>query len=177
MSSTEILTNTRYQQCVASCKSLRSTFYYEANTKQQEDDITAPIIEIFRKNRKAYGTRKLKVKLHERGLSLCRRRIGCIMKAQGLVSSYTVAQYKPHKAVCNESQPSNQLNRQFQQSQAKRVVVSDLTYVRVKKRWHYICILVDLFNREIIGSSAGPNKDAILVAQAFSSVQGDLRQI
>ncbi|TQR41131.1 hypothetical protein C7Y44_26145 [Paenibacillus popilliae] len=35
---------------------------------------------------KAYGTRKLKAKLHERGLIVSRRRIGCIMKAQGLVS-------------------------------------------------------------------------------------------
>lgn len=54
------------------------------------------------------------------------------MKSQGLVSSYTVAQYKPHKAACNKSQQSNELNRQFYQSEAKRVVVSDLTYVRVK---------------------------------------------
>ncbi len=99
------------------------------------------------------------------------------MKSQGLVSSYTVAQYKPHKAACNKSQQSNELNRQFYQSEAKRVVVSDLTYVRVKSRWHYICVLVDLFNREIIGSSVGSNKDAALVARAFASIQGDLRQI
>lgn len=37
--------------------------------------------------------------------------------------------------------------------------------------------MVDLFNREIIGSSAGPSKDAALVGRAFASVQGDLRQI
>ncbi|WP_446673383.1 IS3 family transposase [Paenibacillus wuxiensis] len=43
---------------------------------QQEDDITAPIIEIFEKNRKAYGTIKFKAKLHERGLIVSRRRIG-----------------------------------------------------------------------------------------------------
>lgn len=82
------------------------------------------------------------------------------MKEQGLVSTYTVAQYKPHKAACNESQQSNELNRQFQQAEEKRVVVSDLTYVKVKNRWHYICVLVDLFNREIIGFSAGTKKDA-----------------
>ena len=47
----------------------------------------------------------------------------------------------------------------------------------MKNRWHYICLLVDLFNREIIGHSAGPNKDANLVTRAFASVQGDLREI
>ena len=56
-------------------------------------------------------------------------------------------------------------------------MVSDLTYVRVEKSWHYICLFVDLYNREIIGHSAGPNKDAQLVYQALSTVKADLRQI
>ncbi|NTU22512.1 transposase family protein [Brevibacillus sp. HB1.2] len=56
-------------------------------------------------------------------------------------------------------------------------MVSDLTCVEVQNRWHYTCVLVDLFNREIIGHSAGPNKDAALISRAFASVQGDLRQI
>lgn len=108
-------------------------------------------------------------------MTVSRRRIGRIMNEQGLVSTYTVAQYKPHKATCNESKQTNELRREFNQPGAKRVVVSDLTYVKVKN--NYICIFVDLFNREIIGSSVGPHKDAALVARAFASVQGDLRQI
>ena len=71
----------------------------------------------------------------------------------------------------------NILDREFQQEEAKRFVVSDLTYVKVQNQWHYICVLLDLFNREIIGHSAGPNKDAALIYRAFASVQGDLRQI
>ncbi|KJB84790.1 transposase, partial [Paenibacillus sp. E194] len=38
-------------------------------------------------------------------------------------------------------------------------------------------MFIDLFNREIIGFSAGANKDAELVVRAFASVQGDIRQI
>ena len=131
----------------------KSTFYYEARERKAEDDVTQPIVEIFNKNRRVYGTRKIKVKLSEQGLTVSRRRIARIMKQQGLVSTYTIAQYKPHKTTCNESKQANELNRQFQQPEAKRVIVSDLTYVKVKNRWHYICLLVDLFNREIIGHS------------------------
>ena len=43
--------------------------------------------------------------------------------------------------------------------------------------WNYICVLVDLFNREIIGYSAGPNKTAQLVKQAFQTVHGNLGDI
>lgn len=104
----------------------KSTYYYEACERPNEDALTALIVEIFEKNRKAYGTRKMKAKLHERGVTVSRRRIGRIMKEQELVSTYTVAQFKPHKLACNESKQSNELNREFQQSEAKRVTVSDL---------------------------------------------------
>ena len=57
------------------------------------------------------------------------------------------------------------------------VVVSDLTYVRVNGKWNYVCILIDLFNREIIGYSAGPKKDAMLVYQAFSRIDANLSDI
>jgi len=45
--------------------------------------------------------------------------------------------------------------------------------VRVEKSWHYICLFVDLYNREIIGHSAGPNKDAQLVYEALSTLKVD----
>ena len=55
--------------------------------------------------------------------------------------------------------------------------MSDLTYVRVNGRWNYICILLDLYNREILGYSAGTHKDAELVKQAFYNTQVDLSKI
>ncbi|TVX98626.1 transposase [Cohnella terricola] len=79
--------NTRYQQCATSCKSQEVRF--EAKEKANEEDVTEAIVDIFHKNRKAYGTRKIKVKLQERGFVVSRRRIGRIMKEHGLVSTYT----------------------------------------------------------------------------------------
>ncbi len=155
----------------------RSTYYYESKVRKAEDDITNDVIEIFHQNRKVYGTRKIKVELQKRGLIASRRRIGRVMKEQGLVSVYTKAQYKPQKSKSNEAQVKNILNREFQQTVEKKAVVADLTYVRVNHKWNYLCVLVDLFNREIIGFSSGPNKDKDLVSRAFYSVKGNLKQI
>lgn len=52
--------------------------------------------------------------------------------------------------------------------------MSDLTYVRVLNHWHYICIIIDLYNREIVGYSCGRHKDAKLVFQAFSRIKSSL---
>lgn len=162
------------------CKVLqipRSTYYYEAKIKPSGDELSSKVVEIFQANRQSYGTRKIKVELKKQGFTVSRRRIGRIMKENGLVSTYTVAQFKPHHAHCNESTIKNELNREFNQEKQLAVVVSDLTYVRVGQKWHYVCLFVDLFNREMIGYSAGPHKDAQLVYRALSTIKGNLKSI
>ena len=162
------------------CKCLqiaRSTYYYEATVKQNETDLEEKIVSIFHANYDAYGTRKIKIALRKLDLTISRRRIGRIMKKLGLVSKYTIAQYKPQKRNVNEDLVENELNRQFNGHAPYAVVVSDLTYVRVNYKWNYVCILVDLFNREIIGHSAGVHKDSQLVYNAFATVNTDLRNI
>lgn len=156
----------------------RSTYYYESKIRDnQDEELTKLITDIFKKSRDNYGQRKIKIELKKKGWSVSRRRIGRIMKEQGLVSKYTVAQFKPSRTSCNESAVGNTLDRQFNQDQELKVIVSDLTYVRVGHKWHYICVLVDLYNREIIGYSAGPHKSAELVQRAFASVKYNLNRL
>ncbi len=62
------------------------------------------------------------------------------MKQEGLVSSYTVSQYKLHVAKCNEDNVANLVDRKFDDQDYLNVVVSDLTYVRVGGSWElYMC--------------------------------------
>lgn len=51
-----------------------------------------------------------------------------------------------------------------------------MTYVRVGNDWNYICILLDLYNREIVGYSCGKHKDAKLVYEAFATVKTNLNK-
>jgi len=155
----------------------RSTYYYESQAKVTRDEITPRVIGIFKASRNNYGTRKIKVELKKIGYIVSRRKIGRIMKQNGLVSNYTVAQYKPHVAKYNQSKIANKLNREFNTKEPFAAVVSDLTYVRVGNKWNYVCLLVDLFNREVIGYSAGANKDASLVYRAFAGVKTRLNAI
>lgn len=113
----------------------------------------------------------------KKGYQVSRRKIGLIMKKYSLVSSYTVKQYKVHSSKCNEEKVSNIVNREFNRDQSLDVVISDLTYVNVKGKWNYICLILDLFNREIIGYAAGKNKTAELVTKAFSSIKDHLMKL
>jgi len=73
--------------------------------------IIEEIKEIFRRSRNNYGTRKIKKELGKIGYKISRRKIGRIMKKNGLVSNYTVAQYKVIRSKCNEEDIPNLLNR------------------------------------------------------------------
>ena len=175
-----IKSNAHKYSVSAMCRVLklnRSTYYYESRTKNKERELNNEIKEIFIQSRNNYGTRKIKKVLCNKGRIVSRRRIARIMKQEGLVSNYTVANYKSHGKKCNEAQTANVVARHFDNRHYRDVIVSDLTYVRVGSDWNYICVLVDLFNREIIGYSAGKHKTADLVKEAFAGVEGDLSKI
>lgn len=161
-------------------KLARATYYYESKRKEQiKDPITDSVIKIFKASRNNFGTRKIKkmlAKLKE-PIIASRRRIGRIMNENGLVSNYTVAQYKVHKQPVNNALVANVVDRKFDDRETLEVVVSDLTYVRVNGKWNYVCLILDLFNREIIGFSAGEKKDAALVYQAIASITYNLNDI
>ena len=99
------------------------------------------------------------------------------MRKLGLVSCYIKHRPKQSKIKCNEDNYPNILNRNFDRGSTLDVVVSDLTYVSVAGRWHYVCLLIDLWNREIIGWSVGRRKDAELVKQAFYRINYPLSDI
>ena len=156
----------------------RSLVYYKyKRNKENETAIDNAVIQVFRDSRNNYGTRKIKKALEKENIIVSRRKIGEIMDKYGLISNYTVKQYKVQKSKCNEEKVENEVARRFDNRKHLEVVVSDLTYVKVRNKWNYVCILLNLANREIIGYSAGKNKNASLVYDAFMKVEGNLNEI
>ena len=156
----------------------RSTYYaMRARAEAAPDPATACVVDAYERGRGRYGARKIKAALERRGITLSRRRIGRIMKENGLVSAYTKAAFRPHSAKVNEADVPNVVGRRFDGHAPRTHIVSDLTYVRVGSRWNYVCLLIDLHNREIVGHSAGERKDARLVKSAFATLDFPLDDI
>ncbi|MCO6553342.1 MAG: hypothetical protein J6563_10270, partial [Gilliamella sp.] len=55
-----------------------------------------------------------------------------------------VKPYQSHNTEVNETATENHLQRQFDVGDKKQIVVADLTYIQVKQRWNYLCVLVNL---------------------------------
>ena len=162
------------------CKMLKiskSKYYYQRKKKEENIELRELIKAIFQESRNNYGTRKIRHILKKYEYYVSRKTISRIMKEEGLVSNYTLKQYKVHKGPSNTEEIPNIVDRKFDNRPDLDVIVSDLTYVSVLNRWYYICIIIDLFNREIIGYASGGKKNAELIYEAFRKIQYGLSKI
>ena len=178
-----ITSNAKRYPVSAQCKLLgvpRATYYAlkdKVNQPPPKDPMTDDVKRVFEESRSLYGTRKIKAVLASEGKIISRPRIAKIMKRENLTSAYRKAKYKNHKSKVNEVDTPNVIDRNFNGYAPQTHLASDLTCVRVKDKWCYVCLIIDLYNREIVGHAASNKKDARLVKSALATFDFPLTNI
>lgn len=151
------------------------TAYYEwcgrPKTSQEKADelLTELIKEIFGQQRNGCGTRTIKKALLRQGYRVSRRRIGRLMRAEGLFCKTR----KKFKATTNSKHDNpvapNRLNREFTVDTPNQKWVGDITYIWTAEGWFYLATVIDLFSRKIVGWSMKSRMTQDLVNQALLS--------
>ena len=157
----------------------RSTCYWIIGHPRTEraDPIAGDVRAVRRDSRECYGARKIKAALERRGVIASRRRIGGIMREQGMTSSYARRRFKPRKTRADEAGPANLLDRGADGYAPHTRPAGDLTSVRVGGGWAYVCLLAGLADRGIAGHSVGRTRDAGLVLAAFATLDFPLTDV
>ena len=60
------------------------------------------------------------------------------------------------------------VQRHFQADRPGEIWVSDITYIRTRERWLYLAVVLDLYNRAVVGWSLGPRLGDDLVLTALN---------
>lgn len=63
----------------------------------------------------------------------------------------------------------NLLNQNFNSKIPNQVWVADITYIRIKQRWLYLAVVIDLYSRKVIGWKFGIRINTQLVIDALKS--------
>ena len=63
----------------------------------------------------------------------------------------------------------NHLNRKFNPDEPNRIWAGDITYLKVGSKWHYLCVVVDLFSRKVISWQLSDQPNAQLVINTFDN--------
>ena len=99
------------------------------------------------------------------------------MKENFLISKYNKKMYRLHSKGSNKEKVENLINWQFQNISLHSALTSDLTYVKVNGVNNFICLILDLYNREIVGYSVGKLKTPELVIKALQTIEFDLNEV
>ena len=144
---------------------------------ERADPIAGDVRAVRRDGRERHGARKIKAALERKGVTASRRRIGNIMREQGMTSAYARGRSEPHRTRADEARLANLPDRGFDGYAPHTHPAGDLTYVRVGGDWAYVCLLAGLADRGIVGHSAGRIRDAGLVLSAFATLDFPLTDV
>ncbi len=88
------------------------------------------------------------------------------MKEMNLPKMSTI---KPRYISNNSSDEfcKNRLKQRFNPTQPNMVWASDITYIRVNKHFCYLCVIMDLFSRKVVGHRISHKADSRLVRELF----------
>jgi transposase InsO family protein len=142
--------------------------------RKREAHLVEEIYNAFIENKRVFGSRRIKKYLEEeKGIIISEWKVRRIMRENGLYSCIQ-KKYKPYKVTKKKDlrYPDNLLNQEFKTEFENEVWVSDITYIKTKLGWVYLAVVMDLYNREIIGYSVSKNIDTELVLRATSNAIG-----
>lgn len=123
----------------------------------ENQKLSVLIQSIFDDSYGSYGSPRISEELRSMGYKVSRPRVSRLMKANHLF-----ARRKKKFRVTTDSKHNypvapNLLNQNFRVHRTNQVWVSDITYVHTKQGWLYLTVIIDLFNRKIVGWSLSGN--------------------
>ena len=150
----------------------RSGFYAHAGRRPSARDLadaelTERIEKIHAASKETYGAPRIHAELADEGISVGRKRIERLMRAQGLKG---VSRRKfVSTTVCDKRvRPANDLvDRNFYADEPNVLWVADITYVPTWAGFLYLAVVLDAFSRRIVGWAMGNDLKAQLVIDAM----------
>jgi len=119
-------------------------------------------------SRGRYGLLRLTRSISREGVTVNKKRVYRLMKKYGIFSR-TKKKFKvTTKQNYAASISANLINGIFRAEKKNQIWTSDITYIRTTEGWMYLAVVLDVYNREIIGWSLNQRCSADLVLNAFS---------
>jgi putative transposase len=116
----------------------------------------------------AYGSPRMRRELRARGFPVSKPRVERLMRAHGIRGRHQ----RRYKVTIDSKHAlpvaGNLLKREFAPDAPNQVWTADITSLWSDEGWLYLAIVLDLFNREIVGWSLKPRLTADLVTDALT---------
>jgi len=157
------------------CKVLkvhRSGYYAwlkRPKSNRNPSDLDKAIASIFRRHKGRAGSEKISEDLAaDWNMKVSHRTVRRSLKRQGLRCAAALRFKSTTDSDHNLRVAPNRVNRNFNSKQRNRIWVSDITYIRVGPKWFFLCIIIDLYNRKVVGWSFANHMRVELLLEAYN---------
>ena len=128
------------------------------------------IKEIHEESRENYGSPRILLELKKEGFNPTRKRVARLMRE----ASIEGVQKKAFKPATTNSKHDNPISPNHLQdmdfpTKPNEVWVTDTTCISVVEGWLYLAVVLDLFNREIVGWAVSEYNDTAVVLKAMDN--------
>lgn len=112
------------------------------------------------------GRRRLCDDLIDEGERCTVNRVGRLMRGAGLSGIPQPKRWRKKSSGTRPGSVRNYLARDFAASVPNHKWATDITFVRTAEHWLYLCVVIDLYSRLVVGWSMSAVQDRQLVLQA-----------
>lgn len=139
----------------------------------KKNEILVLIESIFKDSKETYGSPRVYQELKSQGYSVSENTVAKYMKELGL-DARLKKKYRIQTTDSNHKHPI--ASRLFKVEEegclpkaAGLLLAGDITYLRLGLSHVYLCVVLDLFNREVVGWAIGHSLETALVLRAMES--------
>jgi transposase InsO family protein len=147
--------------------------YYEylkhpvSNREIENIKLVLEIKEIHKKSRFNYGSPRIYEALKKKGIKCGKNKVIRLMRKND-IHSKTKKKFKvTTNSKHNNPVYENILDRNFRVNEPNKLWISDITYIWTNEGWLYLCTVIDLYSRKVVGWSMSERIDTELVKRAF----------
>jgi transposase InsO family protein len=104
--------------------------------------------------------------LAERGIEISEYKVKMLMRESGLYP-VTTRKYKPYPKQKSDGKYSeDKVLQGFNVDMPDKIWAGDITYIKTALGWVYLAVVIDLYNREVVGYSISKKIDTELVKRS-----------
>ena len=127
---------------------------------KRREELRIQIQDIFEENHQIFGAEKIAAILKSRGIKTSTKLVRDLMRDMGLIS---IRQASKQLYIDESRKHKNYLNQEFDPEAPNQVWVSDITYFKCNEKSYYICVIIDLYARKVIGYKVGKKNSTQLI--------------
>ena len=133
---------------------------------QDNERLLVQIREIHANSDGVYGAPRIWDELRYRGEKCGKHRIARLMVAEGLEGVLQPKRWRKKRSSVCPDDVTYHLKHDFQADSPNTKCVTDIQYIRTGEHYLYLCVVLDLYSRVVVGWSMSHRQDRQLVLQA-----------